>query len=54
MYDNKGNVKSEFENIKLVEYDKIFGLFYNKLKKYETRFENIRDVIIDPKTSLER
>ena len=48
MLDSEGNVKEEFKGIEVFDYQAIYNLFYNKIKDFEPRFENIRDVLIDP------
>jgi len=51
MLNEDGNIKPEYENIKIWDIQKIYSLFYEKIKLYENRFENIRDVLKDPEVN---
>ena len=48
LLDADGNVKPEYKDIKIHDTEAIYGMFYNKIKSFEHRFENVRDVLIDP------
>lgn len=41
--DAEGNVKNEYKDLLLVDYEGIYSTFYLKMRQFETRFTNIRD-----------
>lgn len=48
MKNEDGSIKDEFIDLDITDYQGIYSIFYDKIKEHEFRFENIRDVLIDP------
>lgn len=44
-----GTFKDEYKNLKITDYEALHRLAYDKLKQFEPRFTNVRNVIDDPK-----